>query len=121
MSQACLTARSTGSLAIAAEPLRLAARATADPTLRLYLETRATAFGTNDYFESDLTWMELDSIVEPTIGPYKIYEDLWFNYKAAFETFVTIRDNAETANPQQLGHYLQKLENTLPIAPHFRN
>ena len=110
MSQACLTARSTGSLAIAAEPLRLAARATADPTLRLYLETRATAFGTNDYFESDLTWMELDS-----------YEDLWFNYKAAFETFVTIRDNAETANPQQLGHYLQKLENTLPIAPHFRN
>ena len=104
-----------GPLAIAAAPLRLAARATSDPTLPRYLETRATAFGTNDYFESDLAWMELNSTIEPTIGPYEVYEDRWFNYKAAFEAFVTIRDNTETANLQRFGRYLQQLEGTLAV------
>ena len=110
-----------GPLAIAAAQLRFAARATADLTLRRYLETRATAFGANDYFESDLAWMELNSTIEQTIGPYEVYEDRWFNYKAAFEAFVTIRDNAGTANLQRFGRYLQQLEDTLPVAPHFRN
>ena len=110
-----------GPLAIAAAQLRFAARATADLTLRRYLETRATAFGANDYFESDLAWMELNSTIEQTIGPYEVYEDRWFNYKAAFEAFVTIRDNAGTASLQRFGRYLQQLEDTLPVAPHFRN
>jgi len=58
-----------GPLAIAAEQLRLAARATDEPTLRHCLETRATAFATSDYLENDVAWMELDSTIEPTIGP----------------------------------------------------
>ena len=65
--------------------------------------------------------MELDSTIEPTIGPYEAYEDAWFNYKASFEAFVTIRDDAETTNLQQFGQHLQHLEDTLPIAPRFRN
>ena len=43
------------------------------------------AFLTDDYYESDVAWMELDSTLEPTIGPYEVYEDEWFNAKAAFE------------------------------------
>ena len=40
--------------------------------------------------------MELDASIEPTIGPYETYEDEWFGYKAAFEAFITLRDDAET-------------------------
>ncbi|SVA38064.1 uncharacterized protein METZ01_LOCUS90918, partial [marine metagenome] len=62
-----------GPLAIAAEHLRAAARATAQPTLRRYLESRATAFASNDYYDSDVAWLELDASIEPTIGPYEVY------------------------------------------------
>ena len=110
-----------GPLAIAAAHLLAAARATADPTLQRYLETRAAAFASNDYYESDVAWMELDSAIEPTIGPYEVYEDEWFNYKAAFEAFVTVRDAAETATLERFGAELQGLEDTLPIDPRFRN
>ena len=110
-----------GPLALAAEHLRAAARATSQPTLRRYLETRAAAFASNDYYESDVAWMELDSTIELTIGPYEVYEDEWFNYKAAFEAFVTVRDETETAQLSRFGELLQGLEDTLPIAPRFRN
>ena len=110
-----------GPLAIAATHLRAAARATTQPTLRRYLDTRAAAFESNDYYDSDVAWMELEATIEPTIGPYEVYEDEWFNYKAAFEAFVTIRNDGETTNLARFGDHLQDLEDALPIEPSFRN
>jgi hypothetical protein len=110
-----------GPLAIAAEHLRAAARATTQPTLRRYLEYRADSFASNDYYDSDVAWMELDASIEPTIGPYEVYEDEWFNYKAAFEAFVTVRDTAASGNLTRFSDQLQGLEDTLPIDPAFRN
>ena len=110
-----------GPLGVAATHLREAARLTQQPTLRRYLSARASAFGSNDYYESDVAWMELDASIEPTIGPYEVYEDEWFNYKAAFEAFVTIRDDDETDQLEQFGSYLQALEDNLPIDPDLRN
>jgi hypothetical protein len=75
----------------------------------------------NDYYESDVAWMELDSSIEPTIGPYEVYEDEWFNYKAAFEAFITVRDDVETQKLARFGGELQEIENNLPIDPKFRN
>ncbi len=75
-------------LAHVAALLREAAALTAQPTLKKYLETRAAALLSNDYYESDVAWMELEATIEPTIGPYEVYEDEWFNYKAAFEAFL---------------------------------
>lgn len=110
-----------GELAEAAALLREAASLTAQPTLKAYLTKRADAFLSNDYYESDLAWMELDASVEPTIGPYEVYEDEWFNAKAAFEAFITVRDDAETAKLSKLGSYLQEIENNLPVDPKYRN
>lgn len=110
-----------GPLAVAAEHLRAAADLTAEPTLARYLRTRADAFASNEYYESDVAWMELDAAIEPTIGPYEVYEDEWFNYKAAFEAFVTIRDDAETAQLARFGAELQGLEDNLPIDPAYRD
>ena len=110
-----------GALEIAADHLREAAQLTSNATLRHYLESRAIAFTTNDYYASDIAWMELDSTIEPTIGPYEVYEDEWFNYKAAFEAFVTIRDDVETTQLARFSSYLQELEDNLPIEPQLRN
>jgi hypothetical protein len=108
-------------LAIAAQHLRAAAAATAQPTLKAFLESRAAAFASNDYYDSDVKWMELDATIEPTIGPYEVYEDEWFNYKAAFEAFITVKDQAESAQLQKFAGALQDIENNLPIDPRYRN
>ena len=73
-----------GELIRAAALLREAAAAASEPTLKQFLTTRADAFLSNDYYESDVAWMELKGAIEPTIGPYEVYEDEWFNYKAGF-------------------------------------
>ena len=108
-------------LQLAAAHLRRAAHFTAQPTLKAFLERRAAAFLSNDYYESDVAWMELDSSIEPTIGPYEVYEDGWFNAKASFEAFVGLRDDAETQKLLRLSGELQALENALPIDPALRN
>ena len=105
----------------AAALLREAAALTTQPTLKKYLDARAAAFLTNDYYASDVAWMELDSSIEPTIGPYEVYEDELFNYKAAFEAFITIRDDAETKKQAIFGENLQTLEDNLPFDPKYRN
>ena len=110
-----------GELAHAAALLREAAALTNQPTLKNFLEKRAQAFITNDYYDSDVAWMELDASIEPTIGPYEVYEDEWFNYKAAFEAFITVRDDAETSKLTRFSAELQQIENNLPIDPRFRN
>ena len=108
-------------LVIAADHLRQAAALTTQPTLKKYLELRAGAFLSNDYYPSDIAWMELDASVEPTIGPYETYEDEWFGYKAAFEAFIAVRDDAETKKLGVLNAELQGLESALPIDPKYRN
>jgi hypothetical protein len=110
-----------GELAQAAQLLRDAAALTQQPTLKAFLTQRAEAFISNDYYASEVAWMELDASVEPTIGPYEVYEDNWFNYKAAFEAFITLRDDAETQKLTRFSSELQGLENALPIDAKLRN
>jgi Peptidase family M49 len=108
-------------LVAAAEHLRQASALTTQPTLKRYLDLRAGAFLSNDYYDSDIAWMELDASIEPTIGPYETYEDEWFGYKAAFEAFVTLRDDTETAKLASFSSGLQALEDALPIDPRYRS
>src|SRR3712207_3574811 len=110
-----------GELAQASQLLREAAALTQQPTLKAFLSARADAFLSNDYYASEVAWMELDATIEPTIGPYEVYEDNWFNYKAAFEAFITLRDDAETQKLSRFSGELQGLENALPIDPKMRN
>lgn len=105
----------------AAKLLREAAALTTNVTLRNFLNKRAAAFASNDYFDSDVAWMDLDSPIDVTIGPYETYEDELFGYKAAFEAYVTLRDDVETLKLRKFSNYMQELENNLPLDPKYRN
>ena len=102
--------------------LREAAEYAENESLKNYLLLRAKAFETNDYFESDMAWMDLkDHTIEVVIGPYEVYEDGLFNYKAAFECFLTIVDPAETKKIETFANYLIEMEENLPIPQEHKN
>jgi hypothetical protein len=108
-------------LAPAAKLLREAAALTSNQTLKNFLTARADSFLSNNYYASDVAWMDLDSPIELTVGPYETYDDELFGYKAAFEAFVTVRDEAESAKLLKFSGYLQELEDNLPIEARYRN
>jgi hypothetical protein len=105
----------------AAGLLREAANLTGNPSLKRFLNSRADAFLSNDYYASDVAWMELDSPIEVTIGPYETYNDELFGYKAAFEAYVQLRDEAESAKLSAFAQVLQDVENHLPEDAKYRN
>ncbi|MDP8985057.1 MAG: hypothetical protein M3N97_08425 [Pseudomonadota bacterium] len=105
----------------AATLLREAAALTDNATLKRFLTTRAAAFVTDNYTESDIAWMDLDAPLDITFGPYETYNDELFGYKAAFEAYINVRDDNETARLSFFGDHLQDVENNLPEAAQFRN
>ena len=108
-------------LEAAARLLEQAAGQTDNESLKKYLASRAAAFRSNDYFQSDMDWMDLDSRVEVTIGPYEVYEDQLFGYKAAFEAFVTVRDPVETKKLEVFKDWVDRMETNLPIPDDRKN
>src|SRR6516225_652428 len=107
-------------LARAAKLLRAAAALTDNATLKKFLTTRPDAFRTNNYFESDMAWMDLDAPLDITFGPYETYNDQLFGYKAAFEAYINLRDEKESARLAFLSQHLQEIENNLPEDPQYR-
>src|ERR1700721_883061 len=101
--------------------LREAAGLTDNASLKKFLTTRADAFVSNNYYESDMAWMDLDAPVDVTYGPYETYQDEIFGYKAAFEAYINVRDDKESARLGFLGKHLQEIENNLPEDSQYPN
>lgn len=108
-------------LARAGKLLHEAADLTPNESLKEFLRLRAAAFESNNYYPSDVAWMKIDAPIEPTIGPYETYMDELFAYKASFEAYITLRDDAETAKLNMFSDHLQEIENNLPIEAKYRN
>jgi hypothetical protein len=106
----------------AVKHLEKAADLSKNESLSNFLNLRAKAFTTDDYFESDMAWMDVEgNLLDVTIGPYEVYEDNLFNYKAAFEAFLCIRDPEESRKLDGLKGYLLKMEKNLPILDKHKN
>ncbi len=106
----------------AARHLKKAAWLTGNESLAEFLASRAKAFKTNRYFESNMAWMDVrNNLIDITIGPYEVYEDKLFGYKAAFESFLCIRDPQESKKLEGLKGYLTELERNLPIDDRYKN
>jgi hypothetical protein len=106
----------------AAKLLEEAAGLAEDARLKKYLGSRAAAFRSNEYRQSDMDWMDLgDGDIEVVIGPYEVYEDELNGYKAAFEAFVTLRDPADSAELEKIKSYIPDMEAYLPIPDEHKN
>jgi hypothetical protein len=105
----------------AAALLHQAADLTDNASLKKFLNLRADAFLSNDYYESDMAWMDLDAPLDITIGPYETYNDELFGYKAAFEAYINLRDDEETSKLDAFTKHLQDIEDNLPIDPKYRS
>jgi hypothetical protein len=105
----------------AAALLREAAAFTENLSLGRFLEARAASFLNDDYYTSDLAWMDVDAPLDITIGPYETYKDELFGYKASFEAYICVQDTAEGAKLQIFAAHLQEIEDHLPIDPEYRN
>jgi hypothetical protein len=99
----------------AAALLLEAAQTTQNKSLVKFLASRAAAFNSDEYRQSDKDWMDLDSRVEPTIGPYETYDDDLLGLKASFEAFVTVTDPAASMKLARYKKLLPDMERNLPI------
>ena len=105
----------------AARLMREAAGLADNESLKLFLESRADALLADDYFESEVAWMRLeDNLVDPTMGPYEVYEDELMGIKTAFESFIALRDPVESERLASLEAYLPDLERALPIPDQYK-
>ena len=101
--------------------LKEAAALSENESLKKFLNSRAAAFASNDYYQSDMDWMDLDSQIEVVIGPYEVYEDALMNYKAAFESFITVVDPVESKKLAVVAEHLDNMEKNLPYKDEYKN
>jgi len=96
--------------------LEEAAALTKNASLRSYLLERAQAVQTDQYYQSDLAWMNLkDNRIDTVIGPIENYEDRLFNYKTAYEAAVMIKDIPASEELAVYKKHLNNLEQNLPV------
>jgi len=106
----------------AAALLEQAAAITTNPSLKKFLTLRAESFRTNDYFQSEMAWMDLkDTPIEVAIGPYETYTDELMGQKTAFEAFVTLMNPAESQALHKYKGYLKAMEANLPVEDKYKN
>jgi hypothetical protein len=105
----------------AAASLRDAAALTSNASLRDYLTKLAAAFLSDNYRASDIAWMDLNGPIEVVIGPYEVYEDEMFNYKASFESFITVVDKPESDKLVSYAQHLPDMERNLPEPAEYMN
>ncbi|MCF8230695.1 MAG: Zn-dependent hydrolase [Bacteroidales bacterium] len=105
----------------ASKLLKKAAKIAGKPSLKKYLNLRAKALLTSKYQKSDFAWMEMkDSNIDMVVGPIENYEDGLFGYKAAFESFILIKDPEWSKKLTRFTKMLPKLQQQLPVEQKYK-
>jgi len=103
-------------LALAADLLREAADYAEDAEFATYLKLRAAALISDNYQPSDMYWMDVkNNPIELVFGPIETYEDRLFGYRAAFESFVLIKDLEWSERLSRFADFLPELQAGLPV------
>ena len=102
--------------------LEQAAEVTSNASLERFLRTRAAAFRSNDYYESELAWMDIEGTpIEPVIGPYEVYTDRLLGQKTAYEAFITLKQPEASADLARFKALLPDMEANLPVDARYKN
>ncbi len=106
-------------LEAAAKHLEAAARLAGDPNLEALLRSRAHAFRTNQYNETEKDWIAAwNSDIQLTIGPYEEYDDRLLGVKRGFGSRVALKDPVSTQDLQEYLSYIEDFQKRLPMHPH---
>ncbi|HKL09064.1 MAG TPA: hypothetical protein VJ896_09830 [Bacteroidales bacterium] len=106
----------------AVELIRKAAELAEDEGFKKYLNLRAQALETDEYYESDVAWMEMKSNdIDFIVGPIENYEDALYGYKAAHESFILIKDKEWSKKLDKFAAFLPQFQEDLPVPQEYKN
>jgi len=101
--------------------LKQAAALAENAGLKKYLELRADALLDSQYQPSDFAWMEMKtSNIDFIVGPIENYEDALFGYKAAFESYILVKDPVWSALLEKYAAMLPDLQRGLPVKDEYK-
>jgi hypothetical protein len=105
----------------AADLLKQASELAEDQGFKEYLQLRAEALLTDDYFASDMAWMDMkENDIDFVVGPIENYEDALYNYKAAHESFILIKDKAWSEKLAYINSVLPQMQKGLPVTDEYK-
>ncbi len=105
----------------AANLLREASKLADDKEFANYLSMRADALVSDDFQPSDFAWMDMkNNPIDVVIGPIETYEDQLFGYRAAYESYVLIKDLAWSERLAKFAAFLPELQKGLPVADKYK-
>lgn len=105
-----------------ADLISQAAALAEDPGFKNYLEKRVKALLTDDYFESDVAWMEMkNSTIDFVVGPIESYEDALYGYKTSYEAYILVKDIVWSKKLERFASLLPTLQKELPCQPQYKN
>lgn len=106
----------------AANLILMASDLALDKGLYNYLTLRAQALLNSDYRASDMAWLEMkDNTIDFVVGPIENYEDRLFNQKAAFESFILIKDQEWSSRLDKYTGFLPDFQKNLPVDQAYKN
>tara|TARA_R110000787_G_scaffold152222_9_gene266071 strand:- start:1083 stop:2738 length:1656 start_codon:yes stop_codon:yes gene_type:complete len=86
-----------------------------------YLNMRAKALRNDDFQASDFAWMDMkNNPIDIVIGPIETYEDQLFGYRAAFESYVLIKDMSWSEKLAKYAEFLPELQRGLPVSNKYK-
>ena len=105
----------------ASQLLIKAANLAQDTSFAAYLNLRAKALLSNNYQASDYAWMDMKTNpIELVYGPIETYEDQLFGYRAAFESYVLLKDLAWSERLSKYASFLPELQQGLPVSEKYK-
>lgn len=109
------------SLENAAGYLQKAAQLAEAPGLKKYLELRAEALLTDDYYNSDVAWLDMKkNTIGLVIGPIETYGDRLFGYKTSYECYVLVKDKEWSQKLEKYVAFLPELQRRLPVPEKYK-
>jgi len=103
-----------------ADLLDEAAALSKDASLTTYLNLRAQALRTDDYFDADIAWLDLDANIDVSIGPLETYDDQLSGQKAFYKINLLLVDKSSAATLDKFKAAVPDLQKNLPVPAEYR-